>query len=153
MAMVLLGTGMAQAAASAGPEKMAVAKSAVPAATLSLDGATVAAGGGYVWHQGTLRYRDRERRFDLDGISIVKARAGEVSAEGEVYNLARLSDFDGHYVAVAGSEGAAETSTAYVITAYVMNEHGVIIKLHLKMAGLRFTFAADGAHLRLQGQS
>lgn len=133
-------------ATSTGHETMLVAEGAAPAATLTLDGGT-AAGAGYVWEHGLLEYHDRQSSFKLDGISVIDVGSGDVTAAGEVYNLSQLSDFNGNYVAVAA--GGTQGSRASV--SYLMNQHGVIIKLHSTTVGLRFTFSADGAHIHLQG--
>jgi hypothetical protein len=141
-AIVFAMAAVAQEAPSA--KRMLVAESAVPAATLILDGGADVAGAGYAWGHGRLEYHRRQLGFNLTGISVVDVGAPDVTADGEVYNLSRLSDFNGDYVAIAA--GATVRDGASV--AYLMNEHGVIIKLHSPTVGLRFTLSADGVHIR-----
>lgn len=146
MATALLATvGVAQnAAPSSGSAP--VAEGTTPSGTLNLSGGAVAAGVGYVWGHGTLNYGDHQRRFKLKGVSVLDIGAADVTATGEVYNLSKLSDFNGNYVAV--SAGATVAGGAAV--AYLKNEHGVVIKLHSTTVGLRFTLSADGVHIKLQ---
>ena len=91
-------------------------------------------------------YGDTHHRFKLKGLSVVDIGVAHITATGEVYNLSKLQDFNGNYVAVAA--GATVGGGASV--AYLKNEHGVVIKLHSTTVGLRFTLSADGVHIRLQ---
>lgn len=144
--LIFSAIGVAQETGAPGPQASPVAEGTAPSATLTLHGGAVAAGVGYVWGSGRLDYIDHHHRFKLKGISVVDVGAADITAVGEVYNLSRLSDFNGNYV--AASAGATVGDGASV--AYLKNEHGVIIKLHSTTVGLRFTLAADGVHIRLR---
>jgi hypothetical protein len=70
--------------------------------------------------------RFRSKRAPIAGYSLT----------GNVYNLEKLSDFEGNYVAAtAGLTIAGGGSAAY------LNEHGVVIKLSSSTVGLRFNLA------------
>lgn len=133
----------------ASSEAPPVAEGTTPSGTITLSGGAVAAGVGYVWGHGTLNYGDGDHRFKLKGVSVVDVGAAGITATGEVYNLTKLRDFNGNYV--AATAGATVGGGASV--AYLKNEHGVIIKLHSTTVGLRFTLSADGVHIRLQRKS
>ncbi len=137
---------MAADSPSASADAPPVAEGTTPAGTLSLSGGAVAAGVGYFWGHGTLTYGGADHRFKLKGVSVVDVGAAGVTATGEVFNLSKLGDFNGNYVAVTA--GATVGGGASV--AYLKNEHGVVIKLHSTTVGLRFTLSADGVHVRLQ---
>lgn len=123
-----------------------VADNASPDATVSLKGGSVAAGIGYTWGHGELKYRDASHRFSIKGVSLVDVGATDYTAAGNVYNLKDLSDFAGNYVAAGAGITVAGGGTAV----YLKNEHGVVIKLISTDVGLKFTLSADGVHVALK---
>ena len=123
-----------------------VAADAQPDATLTLKGGSIAAGIGYTWGHGDLEYHRSSRRFSIKGVSIVDVGATNFSASGQVYNLKKLADFSGNYVAAGAGITIAGGGTAL----YLKNEHGVVVKLVSTDVGLRFTLSADGVHVALK---
>ncbi len=114
-------------------------------ATVEMSGATVAAGIGYAWGHGKLRYDGEERAFCVHGLSVGEVGVAGLHAEGLVFNLNHLHDFAGNYlaasmgVAVIGGESAA----------LLKNQHGVTMQLETKVKGLRFNIAASGLRISL----
>jgi len=135
-------TAHAKEPASAAP----VAANAVPVGTLTLKGGSVAAGIGYTWGHGDLEYRNKTHEFTVKGISVVNVGASKYTARGEVYDLKRIEDFAGNYVAAAAGVAVAGGATA----TYLKNEHGVVIKLIETDIGLQFNLAAEGVHIALK---
>jgi hypothetical protein len=123
-----------------------VTADARPDGTLSLKGGSVAAGIGYTWGHGDLEFHQGSHRFSIKGVSIVDVGATNFSASGQVYNLKRLADFSGNYVAAGAGITIAGGGTAL----YLKNEHGVIVKLVATDVGLKFTLSADGVHVSLK---
>ena len=123
-----------------------VAEDAQPDAILTLKGGSVAAGIGYTWGHGDLEYHQSSRRFSIKGVSIVDVGATNFSASGQVYNLKKLADFSGNYVAAGAGITIAGGGTAL----YLKNEHGVVVKLVSTDVGLKFTLSADGVHVALK---
>lgn len=123
-----------------------VADSATPDGTVNLKGGSVAAGIGYTWGHGELKYRDALHQFSIKGVSIVDVGATNYTGAGNVYNLKNLSDFAGNYVAAGAGITVAGGGTAV----YLKNEHGVIIKLISTDVGLKFNLSADGVHIALK---
>ena len=80
--------------------------------TVTLTGGSVAAGIGYVWGHGDLNYGGGSHPFKISGLSIVDVGAANISASGQVYNLKKLSDFDGNYVAVSAGVTVAGGASA-----------------------------------------
>src|SRR6266576_6677711 len=82
-----------------------------PAATLRLSGGSLAAGIGFSWGKGTLTYKGKDYPVSVNGLSLGKVGINSASAYGEVYNLKKLQDFNGHYHAGgAGRRGVTLAS-------------------------------------------
>jgi hypothetical protein len=123
-----------------------VADDAKPDATVTLKGGSLAAGIGYTWGHGDLAYKKRTLEFSIKGVSIVDVGATNFTAAGNVYNLKKLADFSGNYVAAGAGLTIAGGGTA----TYLKNEHGVVIKLVATDVGLKFKLSADGVHVALK---
>ena len=133
-------------AAAMADEPSVVAADAQPDGTVRLSGGSVAVGVGYVWGHGDLSYDNGSHRFSISGLSIVDVGAANISATGHVYNLKRLADFPGNYVAVTAGLTVGGGGSA----AYLKNEHGVVMKLEATTVGLRFNLSADGVRVKLE---
>jgi outer membrane immunogenic protein len=71
----------------------------------------------------------------------------QVSAEGTVSNLTKLSDFEGVYAAaVAGTAAGSGPATVPM-----KNPNGVTIALHAVQEGGQLTLAAGGVNIALKG--
>jgi hypothetical protein len=136
----------AAAYAGAADSSAPVADDAKPDATVTLKGGSVAAGIGYTWGHGELNYRTSPHEFSIKGVSVVDVGATNFTAAGHVYNLNKLSDFSGNYVAAGAGITIAGGGTA----TYLKNEHGVVIKLIATDVGLKFKLSADGVHVSLK---
>ena len=126
----------------------AVSADAVPAGYVWLTGGSVGVGIGYEWGNGTFYYSkdQKEYKFKVSGVSVADVGAANITAEGEVYNLASPADLSGDFSAVT----AGMTIGAGGSIAYLKNEHGVVIKLHSQTGGLRFNLSANGMRVALQ---
>lgn len=127
-------------------ETAPVANEAQPDATVTLNGGSVAAGIGYTWGHGELKYSDRSHPFSIKGVSLVDVGATNLSATGNVYHLKSVSDFSGNYIAASAGLTLAGGGTAV----YLKNEHGVVIKLIATEVGLKFKLSADGVKITLK---
>ena len=116
-----------------------------PSGTVQLSQGTVAAGIGYSWGGGTLNYLGKSYPLKVRGLSIGQAGAAKVEASGNVFNLAKIEDFNGNYTAagveatVAGGMGATA----------LRNQHGVVIHLTSTARGLNFKLAPEGVSITL----
>src|SRR6058998_250873 len=68
-----------------------------PDATLRLSGGSFALGIGVNWGSGTLTYKGKDYPVKVKGLSIGKVGMTSSSANGEVFNLKHLQDYNGHY--------------------------------------------------------
>jgi hypothetical protein len=66
----------------------------------------------------------------------------------EVYNLAKLEDFDGNYTAVSAGGTLAGGGAA----AAMENQNGVVIMLRSTNQGLQFNLSLDGVTLKVKDQ-
>ena len=76
-------------------------------ATLTLTQGQVAAGIGWSWGKGVLKYQGKEYPFKVKGLSVVDIGITKASASGKIYGLKQLEDFNGTY-----SGGAAKVQLA-----------------------------------------
>lgn len=82
----------------------ASAADTAPVGTVSIQTTSVAAGVGVQWGDGALTFNGEKYPFSLQGLEVVGVGYSEVKAEGTVYNLTKLRDFEGVYaVAEAGA--------------------------------------------------
>ncbi len=123
----------------------AVADETTPSGTISIESHSVALGFGVNWGHGTLKFKGKEYKFKINGLSVVDLGVSNVSATGEVYHLRHLSDFAGTYnaasagIVVGGGAGAS----------YLENQHDVVLKITSKKQGVQFTLAAEGLRIKL----
>lgn len=139
-----LSLGVAVAADDSGSAPSVV--DSAPVATVQLEGGAVAAGIGFVWGNGTIKYQDTERKFKVSGLSIVDVGAASLTATGDVYHLSKLSDFDGNYVAWSAGLAVGGGGSA----TYLKNENGVVLKLVSTQSGIRFNLSSNGVRITLK---
>jgi hypothetical protein len=125
---------------------VAVAQDGPPSGKVAVESKSVALGVGVSWGDGTLTYKGKAHKFTVNGLSVVDLGVAKVTANGEVFNLKKLSDFEGNYV--AGEAGAAVGGGAG--TAILKNQHGVVMKLTGTGSGVKFTLAGKGVEVKLK---
>jgi hypothetical protein len=123
-----------------------VAKEEQPDATLKLSGGSVAAGIGFSWGSGTLTYKGKSYPISVNGLSLGKVGITGATATGEVYNLKRLQDFDGHYNAAGVGMTIAGGGTA----AAMKNQNGVRVIVNSTNRGLDVTIGGSGVDMRVK---
>ena len=122
---------------------LVLAQAKKPDATLTLTEGSVAVGIGYSWGKGTLTYQGKKHAVKVEGLSVGEVGVTRATATGNVYNLKKLADFDGNYVA-----GAAEATVAGGAGKTAMkNQNGVVIELKSTTQGANLKLAAEGIKL------
>ena len=122
-----------------------VAQSDPPAAKVSLETTSIAAGIGFSWGDGTLRFNGKDYGFTIDGVTLMDIGVSKASAAGDVYNLADLTKFEGQYV-------AAEASFALgggVGGLALRNSNGVVMHLNSVSQGARLQLGSSGMSIKL----
>jgi hypothetical protein len=118
----------------------------IPNATIELSGGSIAAGIGVSWGSGTLTYEGKTYPISVTGLSIGEVGATKVEASGDVYNLERLEDFDGNYVAAAVGAAAIAGGSAVAMK----NQNGVTVKLVTITQGLKLVVAVAGVNMKIK---
>ncbi len=116
-----------------------------PSGTVEITSKSVALGIGVSWGHGVLKYKGKEYKFSLEGLSVVDLGFSSVTAAGEVYNLENISDFAGNFTAfeagatLAGG-GAWQT---------MKNQNGVVMKIKASTQGAQLTLAPKGVKIKV----
>lgn len=97
---------------------------------------------------GTLYYLGRRYPFKLGGLGIGGIGISKIDAAGTVYNLYRLSDFDGAYGQVRKGWAVGEHGSGEM---WLQNSRGVYLRLRAQREGLALSLGADGMVVRLGG--
>ena len=126
-----------------------VAARDAPSGTISLSATSVAAGVGAQWGDGTLTLNNgKTYRFTVQGLEVGGVGFADLHAQGTVYNLRRVSDLDGLYVA-ADANVAVGSGPG---TQTMRNEHGVVINLSSEQEGVKLTLGGQGVRITLKNR-
>jgi hypothetical protein len=117
-----------------------------PSGTISLASTSVAAGVGVQWGDGILTYNGKKYPFSVQGLEVLGVGYSEVKAEGTVYNLSQLADFEGVYA----SGEASATAGSGLSTVTMRNPNGVVISLRTLQEGAKLTLAVGGVNIALE---
>jgi hypothetical protein len=117
-----------------------------PDATLRLSSKSFAAGIGFSKGSGTLTYKGKDYPVTVSGLSVGKVGITKSSISGEVFNLKRLKDFNGHYdVGAKGTRGV--TLGSGKSGTLMTNEAGVIIRISSRQKSADGKVAGGRAYL------
>jgi hypothetical protein len=122
------------------------AEEQTPSGTVSIKATSVAAGVGVKWGEGALTINGKTYPFSLQGLEIAGVGVTNVDAEGKVYNLNKVSDFEGVYVAAEAGIAAGGGPAAIAMR----NPKGVTLSLQAAQQGVKLTLAAQGVEIKLQ---
>ena len=121
-------------------------KKKAPDATLKLSKGQVAVGIGWSWGEGVLAFKGKHYPFKVEGLSVGDVGITKAEAEGKVYNLKKLEDFNGTYASAAAE---ATVGVGAGVSA-MKNEKGVVIHLFPKTKGVNLKLAGEGVKLTLE---
>jgi hypothetical protein len=130
----------------AGAEEKAAEKKAAPDATIELKGGSFAAGIGFSWGGGTLKYQDKEYPISADGLTVGEVGITNITASGKVYNLKSLEDFDGNYTGATAGATAAGGGGITSLT----NQKGVKIDIVSTTQGAKLSLAVGGVKMKIK---
>lgn len=124
----------------------AMAEEKKPDATLKFSEGSVAVGIGWSWGKGALTFQGKDHAFKVKGLSVGEVGITKAEATGRVFNLKKLEDFDGLYVA-AGAEGTIALGAGETA---MKNKKGVVIYVSPLTKGVNFKLAAEGVNFSLE---
>jgi hypothetical protein len=119
---------------------------AKPSGSVSIHQVQIAFIGSGTAGGGTLYFHGRSYRFRLGGLGIGGIGISRLDAVGSVYNLYRLSDFNGVYGQARTGWAIGEQGKGQM---WLQNGHGVYLQLHAQRQGLALSLGADGMVVRL----
>ena len=114
--------------------------------TVSIESKAVAIGVGWSWGDGTLTFEGKDYPFKIKGLSVIDVGISSISAQGDVYSLTKIEDFEGTFS--AAEAGIAIGGGAGVQT--MKNQNGVLIKLTSKKAGVQLKLAPEGLKVEMK---
>src|SRR4030067_674487 len=96
--------------------------------------------------KGEREFKRKPYPFTVGGLSVGDVGITKAEAEGKVYNLKKLEDFNGTYVsaAAAATVGVGAGATA------MKNDKGVVIHLFPKTKGVSLKLAGEGVKFTLE---
>ncbi|MCF8033594.1 MAG: hypothetical protein K9L18_10980 [Desulfarculaceae bacterium] len=117
-----------------------------PSGTVYFKTHNVAVGIGVTWGDGVLKFKGKEYKFSIDGLSLLDLGMGDVEAKGNVYNLKKVEDFAGNYSSVQAGAALGKG----VAAAQLVNDAGVKMNLKAVQQAARLTLAPGGMKITLK---
>jgi hypothetical protein len=100
---------------------------------------------GVRWGEGTLTLNDdSQHKFTGSGAKLLETGVAEVIFKGNVYNLEKLEDFEGDYVAVSGGLTVIKGVAG---GAMLSNDNCVYINVDIESEGVRLSAPAPSGIL------
>jgi len=124
----------------------AQAENEEPNATLRLSGGSVAAGVGVKWSRGTLSFQGKDYPVAVKGLSVGDVGVTSIEASGKVFNLKKLSDFDGNYTTL----DAGLTAAGGGGVAAMRNQNGVTVELVSTTQGVQISLGGAGVDMTVK---
>jgi hypothetical protein len=117
--------------------------------TVTVTATSAALGVGWSWGKGILTLLNgKQYHFKVSGLDVVAVGFKQATAVGNVYNLKKVKDFEGTYVAAT----AAGTVGGGMGTSSMRNDKGVILNLSGVGQGVDLRLAVSGITVKLTGQ-
>jgi hypothetical protein len=95
---------------------------------------------------GTLSFEGRRHDFSIGGLGVGGLGASRIEAEGEVYNLKRVEDFEGPYA--QGRAGAVVGDSQIEGGIWLINPKGVEICLSSRREGYALSLGGDAVYVK-----
>ena len=79
-----------------------------PIGEVTIEAKQLAAGVGYSWGDGVMKFQGKEYPFTVQGLNVAAVGFSKINAVGDVYNLKTAADLAGKYVAVSAGLSLAK---------------------------------------------
>jgi|UniRef100_A0A7C5AMA1 hypothetical protein len=116
-----------------------------PIGEITIEAKSLAAGVGFNWGVGTLKFKGKEYHFKVKGLSAGAVGFSKISAYGDVYNLKEAADLAGNYVSVSSGLALAKGVEGLVMR----NNKGTLIVLRAQQQGVKLSMAVDGFSIEM----
>lgn len=117
-----------------------------PVGEVTISSKQVAAGVGWTWGGGTLKFRGKTYPFKIQGLNVAAVGISKLNAKGDVYNLTAPTDLAGTYV-TAGAGAALIKGKAGLV---MRNDKGVVINLTSDQTGVQLSLGTDGLTISMK---
>jgi len=117
-----------------------------PVGEVTLEAKQIAAGIGFSWGDGTLKFKDKSYAFNLKGLNVAAVGISAASAKGDVYNLVNAADFAGVYVAIEAGASVIKGPAGLLLR----NAKGVVINLRSVQTGVQLSLGVDGFTINMK---
>lgn len=114
-----------------------------PTGTVTMKATTVIVGVGVSWGEGVLTFQSEDHPFKVGGLSLVGIGGSSVDAEGTIFNLEKLEDFEGTWVEASGSAVLGQQSAGGI----TMRNGGVFMTLGAKQKGAKISAGGGGLNI------
>ena len=113
---------------------------------ITIESKQVAAGVGWTWGGGTLKFKGKTYKFDLQGLNVAAVGISKISAKGEAYNLKDASDLAGTYVTASAGLAVIKGKAGLIMR----NDKGVVINLNADQTGAQLNLGTDGLKITMK---
>ena len=117
-----------------------------PIGEVTIETTQVAAGIGFTWGDGTLKFKGKTYAFAINGLNVAAVGISKISAKGDAYNLKDASDLAGNYVAAGAGLAVIKGKAGLVMR----NANGVVINLLSDQTGAQLSLGADGMKITMK---
>ena len=111
-----------------------------PVGEITIQAKQVAAGVGWTWGGGTLKFKGKTYNFDIKGLNVAAVGISKISAKGEVYNMKTAADFAGDYAAATAGAAVVKGPVGLLMR----NAKGVVINLSATQTGVQLSLGTKG---------
>ena len=115
-------------------------KPVYPVGQITLEATQVAAGVGYSWGGGVMKFQGKEYPFTVKGLDVAAVGISKITAVGDVYNLKTAGDLAGKYVAASAGVSLGKGVSGLSMR----NGQGVVINLKATQEGVQLNLGVDG---------
>jgi hypothetical protein len=117
-----------------------------PIGEITIEAKQLAAGVGYSWGDGVMKFQGKEYPFTVQGLNVAAVGFSKINAVGDVYNLKTAADLAGNYVAVSAGLSLAKG----VAGLSMRNDKGVVINLRSAQQGVQLNLGVDGFNIKMK---
>ena len=117
-----------------------------PIGEITIEAKQLAAGVGYSWGDGVMKFQGKEYSFTVQGLNVAAVGFAKIHAVGDVYNLKTGADLAGKYAAVSAGLSLARG----VAGLSMRNDKGVVINLRAAQQGVQLNLGVDGFDIKLK---